>query len=399
MSSFPIIKFLFRKPWPVLTESMSFQPVLEAEEIPSVNEVVTFLSMSDQPMGLIITAVYDKNDLLQMANLQKMAKKVLPQTTLKIVMINFSMDKTLETAANKIGIKDIIDSGINTKALRFKLDFLIKALSTAPKVAPANEPIKKAEAVENVKKSSEHLPQFVEPLDCVDDIWCLNNETDAKKILGRWVIKFKGPGPYAAQWVDHAKGVWRFEFKKEVRDSFIMGDGDWFFKGDQKPDFIWKENLWLFTGETFELYYQEGTDFFKRVTLKNKILTVPKNSDYAKNKKNSILESFDQDLIIKKDSHLASQLESIEGETSKISNLSGKTKTDKIQNELLEGKLKTDKLGGELLQGKFAPNEVSDGKLTQKLKAGENQFSLDPLSLEIESQKLDRNWQNDIGCK
>lgn len=382
MSSFPIIKFLFRKPWPVLNEAMSLQPVLEAEEIPSVNEVVTFLSMSDQPMGLIISSIYDKNDLLQMANLIKMAKKVLPQTTLKVVMINFSMDKTLETAANKIGIKDIIDSSINTKALRFKLDFWIKALSTAPKTATENTTAKKLEPAEPSKKSQENTIQFIEALDCVEDIWSLPNEGDAKKILGRWVIKFFGPGPYAAQWVDHAKGIWRFDFRKEARDRFIMGDGDWFFRGDQKPDFIWKENTWLFSGESFELYYQEGSEVFKRASLRNKSLTVPKNSDYAKNKKTSILESFDQDLIIKKDSHLASQLESIDSETSKITNLSGKAKTDVIQDELLEGKISRENL--------------PLGELSQKIKPGENQISIDPLGLDIGPQKLNRNWESEI---
>jgi hypothetical protein len=395
MSSFPIIKFLFRKPWPILAEAMGLQPKLEVDEIPTVNEVVTYLSMSDQPMGLIITAVYDKNDLLQMANLIKMAKKVLPQTNMKVVMINFSMDKTLETAANKIGIKDIIDSGINTKALRFKLDFLIKALNTSPKTSSPNEVTKKLDP-ELTKKAPEQSVKFADPLDCVDDVWCLNDESDAKKILGRWIIKFKGPGPYAAQWVDHAKGIWRFEFKKEVRDTFIMGDGDWFFRGEQKPDFIWKENLWLFTGESFELFYQQGKDIFQRAFLKNKILTISKNSDYAKNKKNSILESFDQDLIIKKDGHLASGLESIEAETSKITNLAGKSKTDIIQNESLEGKLKTEKLGGKLLQGKFAPEGVPKGELSQKLKPGENQLNVDPLGLDIELDQgpVNGSWQH-----
>jgi len=396
MSSFPIIKFLFRKPWPILAEATGLQPKLEVDEIPTVNEVVTYLSMSDQPMGLIITAVYDKNDLLQMANLIKMAKKVLPQTNMKVVMINFSMDKTLETAANKIGIKDIIDSGINTKALRFKLDFLIKALNTTPKSTPTNEATKKLDAKETAKKTPEQLAHFIDALDCVDDVWCLNDESDAKKILGRWIIKFKGPGPYAAQWVDHAKGIWRFEFKKEMRDTFVMGDGDWFFRGEQKPDFIWKENLWLFSGDSFELFYQEGKDIFKRAFLKNKILTISKNSDYAKNKKNSILESFDQDLIIKKDAHLANGPESIESETSKFTNLAGKSKTDIIQNESLEGKLKTEKLGGELLQGKFGSEGAPNGELSQKLRPGENQISVDPLGLDIELDQgeVNSNWHH-----
>lgn len=380
MSNVPVIKFLFRSEWNVLSEALQLNPIYESVEIGSANDLSVYLTGT--PAGLIVTSLRDKNDLVQLATFLKQIKKSTNPPSIKVFVVNFSGDKQFEKAVAKLGILDIIEHKIQTKALRFKIDFMMKSVNAqVKKNAGAQGAPAAVKTLENKtldKKVSENAPVWENPLDCEDDIWLLKSEQDCKKVLTRWLVKLMGPSPYVAQWVDTGTaGVWKFDFKGE--NVFIFGKGHWYFRGDQKPDFIWSENIWSFTGSSFELFYKEDEVVNPRLKLKDKILTIAKNSDYAKTKENSIVESFDKELVFKKTGIQPDGSETLEKDQDNFKNLEGKGKTDALNQGPLSGKGKT--------------SQISTDPLSMDLKPGENQTSSDPLSQKAETGKTSSFWK------
>jgi len=409
MTNVPIIKFMFRSEWKTLPDALHMGPVYSSEEFDSANDVTTFLS--GVPAGLVIVSLQDKNDLVQLATMMKLVKKVASSTTLKVMVVNFSGNRQFEKAVDKLGILDLVDGKIQTKALRYKIDFMMKSINAQIKKT-TNAATSTVKALENTKnqekKAAENIPVWASPLDCEDDIWILRTEVDCKKIISRWLIKLVGPSPYVAGWVESGTpGLWKFDFKSN-KDSFIAGKGTWYFKGDQKPDFIWNENIWTFTGESFELYYKQENQTLSRLNLKDKILTITKTSEFAKMREKIILESFDKDLVFKKELQANIENENFDGEKEKLQNLEGKGKTDSITQGPLSGKSKTDALAHDPLSGKSKTDSLNQGPLSGKmqpsgskkddplamdLEAGENSSFNDPLTQKTKTTKGSTFWK------
>lgn len=370
-TSVPVIKFLFKSEWKVLSEALQLNPIYESQSFENASDLSGHLAQNSA--GMIVTSLRDKNDLIQLATLMKMVKKLSPNTLVKVMVVNFSGDKQYEKAVAKLGIMDLVEERIATKALRFKIDFMMKSINVHIKKAanaPTTNAVKSLEQNKGPEVASADLskPQWNQPLDNENDVWLLKADQDCKKILTRWLIKLMGPSPYVAQWTDTATpGVWKFEFKGESND-FISGSGAWYFRGDQKPDFIWAENLWSFTGNAFELFYKEGTAIAHRVMLKDKQLLISKNSDYAKTKESIIIESFDKDLVFKKELGAAGGAEAFDKEQEKYKNLEGKGKTDSLKGGPLSGKGKTSQINTDPLSMDLAPgdNDLSSDQLAQK---------------------------------
>ena len=391
-----LFKFLFRSEFKTLNESLLIKTTIPTQACESANELVK--SLGSATSGLIVCALKEKSDLIELATFLKITKKNTKICPTKILVINLSGDKQFEKAILRLGIADIVEPSINAKGLRFKIDFLMRSLSVMTKQnsgmnssvqASAKEEIKSSE-----KKQSEFIPTWSPGLECEDDIWILRTENDCKKVLTRWLVKFMGPSPYVAQWVDSGTpGVWRFDFKDDNR-VFIFGQGSWFFRGDQKPEFVWSENNWLFTGSSFELFYKEEENVHHRLKLKDRALTICKNSDFAKTKLQKIIESFNKELVFRNDIQSDGEDESIENETDLYKNLSGKGKTDTLDYDPLSGKGKTSTLDyGPLsgkgktsninidpLSGKGKTAQLGGGPLSMDLNPGDNDLSSDPLS-------------------
>lgn len=330
-SSLPILKFLFRDDWKVLTECLKGNPEILSEEMPSVNDLVSYISGSDA--SLVFTALWKKEDIPLISNFIKLQKKIAAGTIVKIVIINFSGDREFEKQLMKLGIQEIIDPKINAKALRFKIDFMIKSLNAQIKQNQTADPSRNFKTAEN-KLTDERLldqqPNWIEPLSHPDDIWLNKNKTDCKKVLGKWLTKLMGPGPFVGQWVSTKSNRWAFEIR-DGKDLFLKGQGFWEFSGIQKPEFIAKENAWFFAGEQFELAYVEEGKRFIRMTVQDNALNICKNSQPAKAKEELIIETFDKELFFKKYSDRLKDLEG-KGKTDILSSgpLSGNTSTDQI---------------------------------------------------------------------
>ena len=368
MSSIPVIKFMFTSEWSVLNEALSFTPVYESESYNAAGDLTTALGMAQA--GMVVAALKDKNDLIQLATLMKMVKKLSPGTFVKVIVVNFSGDKQFEKAVAKLGILDLVEPRIQTKALRFKVDFMMKSVNAHLKKVSSSQSSNQVKSVEATKtqdkKSSDNSPIWKDSLDNENDIWLLKNEADCKKVLTRWLIKMMGPSPYVAQWVEsNNPGVWRFDFKAEM-DTFLSGRGSWFYKGDQKPDFIWAENLWSFAGSEFDLFYKEGNEITSRLCLKDRQLIIAKNSDYAKTKEQIIAESFDKDLVFRKEMACKTESDSVDKDVEKYKNLEGQGKTDAFTHKPLAGKGNTSLLNTD--------------PLSMDLNPGDSDLSSDPMS-------------------
>ena len=370
MSSVPIIKFMFAGEWSVLNEALAMATPYESESYSAAGDLTTALGMTQA--GMVVASLRDKNDLIQLATLMKMLKKLSPSTFVKVIVVNFSGDKQFEKAVEKLGILDMVEARIQTKALRFKIDFMMKSVNVHLKKVAALQANNAVKAVDTAKKQETKVqdtaPIWKDSLDNENDIWLLKNESDCKKVLTRWLIKMMGPSPYVAQWVEtNNPGVWRFDFKSEM-ETFITGKGSWFYKGDQKPDFIWAENTWSFAGSSFDLFYKEGAEVISRLCLKDKQLTIAKNSDYAKTKEQNIIESFDKDLVFKKELGGKVESDTVDKDAEKYQNLEGKGKTDALKQNPLSGKGKTSHLNTDPLSMDLNPedNNLSSDPLSQK---------------------------------
>ncbi len=381
MSSVPVIKFLFRSEWKVLSEALKINPVYDSEAFGTAAELSTFLSGNSA--GMVVCSLRDKNDLIQLAMLMKLVRKAAPNTLIKVIVVNFSGEKQFEKAVAKLGILDMVEDRIQTKALRFKIDFMMKSINAHQKrvaAAPAASAVKNLEQNKaQDKKNLENTPTWNPPLENSNDIWILKNESDCKKVLTRWLVKMMGPSPYVAQWIEtKSPGIWKFDFKNEHGD-FVEGKGAWFYRGDQKPDFVWAENIWLFTSPSFDLFYQEEGETVSRMSLKDRQLRIAKNSEYARTKESSIVESFDKEFAFRKESEGKADAEAFEKEQNNFKNLEGKGKTDSLHGGPLSGKGKT--------------SHLNSDPLSMDLEPGENDLSSDPLSQKNSGDKKSSFWK------
>jgi hypothetical protein len=311
MSEILLVKYLFKKDWSPLEEivdrySKEFGDIYDVSNDKELVQVVTSSSAT-----IVIASVTSKEDLTLILTFLKTQRKLMKDGNLKVSVVNYLDNKQVEAALMKLGCQEVIDPNMKSKALKFKMDFWKKALSAG--VNKANENLNaalKEKAASEAKQQKSSDPKTAElkaivwnePLKHVDDMWINKSQNDVKKILSRWMIKFMGPSPYVAQWteVPGKRGLWKFVFKEGTRESFHMADGEWYFSGEHKPDFVWKENLWLVSGQKFQLYYREDDETIVRFQANPKTIEVSKNSNYALSREKLILETFDQEVLVKK---------------------------------------------------------------------------------------------------
>lgn len=376
-----ILKFLFMQNWKPLEDS----GVLTSEEkFGNTAELLTYVQSSEKP-SLILCSLGSKNDLLQIASLLKITKKMNSETGIKLAVVNFSGSKQFEVALQKLGLLDIVEPTINAKGLKFKLNLWTKNLTASTaKSSFQMKSLKSSEGQKgNEKKVVESNSTFLPAMTTPDDIWIHLKEYECKKILGRWLVRLMGPSPYVAQWVEveNKPGVWKFEFREGQRQDFLAGAGNWFFKGEQKPDFNWKENIWYFTGDNTDLFYFDE-EVLPRLQLKNRQLAICENSQAAVQKEKVIRDSFDKDLVFKKDVERLANLEGkggpeeISSEAKTAEGGKGESNADEIKGRLKgksetstqEGYLKSKEGKSELIENEAQKNSSKEGKPTEAAK-------------------------------
>jgi len=358
-----LVKFLFRSSWAPLEEVLRVDSKdFVAIRNPADAKELQILLSEGSPM-LVICSVQSKEDITAVLGFLKTHKKLVKESHIKFAAVNFTNNRQVETALMKAGCQEALDPAMRGKQLKFKLDFWKKALAG---VGPKGNDFKMKDMAATAK--AEVRPDGVvwgEPLKHVDDMW-LTKPADAKRIMGKWLVKFMGPSPMVAQWQDvsGAKGTWRFVFKDGIRDVFQAAEGNWFYQGEQKPEFVWRENLWMITGKLGRLVYRdEGGDTVRFIATSN-TLEICKNSTYAQSREKAIIESFDQELMVKKGLISAGDAEAFDKERSSLDALKGKTEGEEaLGGDPLSGKGSTDQLGGDPLSGKAATDKLQGDPL------------------------------------
>lgn len=330
MTEISLTQYLFVETWAPLTEAMKSSPQFVVEDINgSPQDVMTFLSGNQA--SLVFVSLNTKEDLLALAHLVKMAKKIFKDKPYKFIAVNLSGNKTIEKALLKLGILDIIEDTIKPRALRYKIDFWMKSLAHSLKtknITDSNKKeIKLAETNASMDKKAESAFWLPE-ISCRADVWLIRNVLENnKRILGRWLIKMCGPSPLVSSWVDipGEANTWRFSVKDSHKELLNLSRGEWVFKGENKPDYNWKEHIWLFTCEKGELTFHEDNKVFKRFYIEDKNLRICKNSEFAKSKQEIIFETFNQEIIQRNDEVLDPADKNISTENHETSYLSGKS--------------------------------------------------------------------------
>lgn len=336
-SSTPIYRFLFRADWKLLIDALQLNPEKESDEFLSAAELTSTVNCDGA--GLIICSLRDKADLIQLATFVKSNRKLMKDSYVKIIVVNFSGDHQFDQAISKLGILDVIEPKITMKALRFKIDLCLKSLNTQTAKAYESDTKKHTDLETQLaqKKPHELILSWLDPLDCLDDIWLISKDSSSQKIGEKWLLSVMGPGPETAHWtpVKDKLHHWIFEFQPGERKTFMTGTGHWYFRGEQKPEFNWKEKAWMLTGVSLELYYQDESHQLIRLRSQEKTLNLCRNSVAAISKEDLLLTS-----IKNATDHLKS------GEK-----LSGRSSTDHLRHDPLSGRSSTDHLDHSPLKG------------------------------------------------
>jgi hypothetical protein len=278
--------------WKVLDEALAINPAVPMEMLSLDLEEATY-ELKEFERALILCFVSGDADLRALTKFKEVFKKEF-NNLYKFVPVLLKTNSLFETKLRKLGYTDWLDHNITSKSLRHKLDRWLVLINT------------KSHTPET--KEKEALLSWVEATDNFDDFWVLK-ESDCKKILQNISLKLFGPGPAVSRWVDVEKNVWKFEIKEGERDEFLPLGGAWYFSGDQKPDFVWSSNTWLFVGSSPKLFYKneaEGSEDFKFKTENGKVIS-RKNSMPALNRQKKIMETFDQSLTFKKDASIVTK--------------------------------------------------------------------------------------------
>jgi len=381
-----VAKFLFKKEFSSLSNALNAEPAYDVVELADSAQTA-FKSLSEEQATLVIVSLNSKEDLIQLTYLVKESKKA--NLIVKFV-VSTALGAKFDKAISKLGIMDYLEATMTSKALRYKVDFWIKSLRVQLKKTVVEDPsIKKKTVSEQEaqakKKNTEMELTWAPPMDCVEDIWLVRPE-DVRKVMGKYLVRAKGPSPYVARWVESSRpGHFEFKFKSEVND-YCSKEAVWYFKGAQKPDFVWKENIWMITGDNYDLFCEVDGQVISRMSLKNKVLTVSEISEYAKTKEGIIVESFDRSLVSGGEGLEDEEAAFDEDGSNRFKNLEGKNKTDHIEAGPLSGKAKTEHQEGAPLSGKSQTDQLS-GPLSGKQKTTDH-IDSGPLSGEVETDDV-----------
>ncbi len=388
MTDIVLVKYLFKDEWSPLEEvvSKNADQFSEVYEVSNEKELLTVIESS--PATLIVASVTGKDELGLVINFLKNHRRVVKESNIKFSVVNFINNKQVETALMKLGCQEVMEPTMRDKALKFKIDFWKKSLSVGQKKETEIKLALKDKATDPNDKSKQVVNPitWVDALKSVDDMWLVKSPQDVKKVLTRWMVKVMGPSPFVAQWneVPGQRGVWKFTFKDGLRDTFHSADGDWIFKGDQKPEFVWKENLWMISGTNFQLYYQDENEVLSRFRVSPSAVEVCKNSSYALSRERAIVESFDQEILVKKGLKIDDSKTEIEedkkGDGLLTQDISGQAAlSTKYKNtvalELEDApedakKLKVDSSTAKRLRGKSSTDDLGDGSYEGEVEDG-----------------------------
>jgi hypothetical protein len=301
MGTISVIKFLFTKEHKVLDDLLAGYRAspekFEVEECRISQELATILGAAER--GVIVAALRSKDDLSQIANFVKKDSKLLGKVSYKFLVIDYTRDSNFQQILAKMGILDILNPDVATKALKHKLDLLVGALGGARPEAPA--PAAKPAAAKAAEKRPESRVSWAPPLDLEDDIWLVDQPQSIKSLLATWTIHVTGPSTNIGRWVRHGDDAWCFDVRETEREIFAPSSGKWILRGQKIPEISWEGRYWIFRGSEFELFFEAGAVRKTKLRAGAAGFEVAKNSMNGEIKRSFIEESFRTKYVFKSD--------------------------------------------------------------------------------------------------
>jgi hypothetical protein len=335
--------------YPAISNALQIEPALEAVELSTIDDGINFINTTAR--SVLVINLKTKDDLVYIIKLFKESNKTSNQV--KFIVVDYARNLRFYEILSKLGLPHFIDLRVNFKAIRFKLDYVIKTFkeSDQKNLNPKNGIKFVASSAEVDSNQNLKVPEWLPALDIMDDIWILKNEIDCKTLMNKWVVKMMGPSPHAGNFHStQVMGTWEFRFKNG-KEYFSRGNGKWLFKGEKKPDFLWDENRWNFRSDYYELYYQTNNSIHLRFQVKENVLKIAANSSHALQKEDLIIKSFDENFLYQiKSASFGNEKYDDDYTPRKLEDLKGKGNTEHLASKPLSGEIDTDKLSSKLLE-------------------------------------------------
>lgn len=390
MNDIVILKFLFHENFSILTDAIAStveKGGIEVEEAITSKETATILA-SYSGGGIVFASLKTKEDMMQIASFMKKESKMMASSNYKFIVIDYANNKEFTSILSKMTITEIMKPDIQLRALKHKLNLWLTPFLEKKKNTQKNEEqtVKKTEVQQEKptpKKETDSIKlNWQDPLKLEDDIWIIKDANDCKNILSNWLVRITGPSPAIGKWKKEKENEWRYVIVEKEKNLFTPGDGNWFFQGEQTPEFKWDENIWIFKGSQFEIFFLGSKGRFSRIKVNsNKTADVAKNSVYAQKKEQLILDSFKMELIVdKSDLPLGEELSAIlENKTSE--ELSVEIEDNRIGEEL---ETKIDKVDSIDLNFEEENKRTEDDELSYDNKKDKEKSNLLEINLDNE---------------
>ena len=348
-------------------------------------------SLNENSNGVLLFSVKTKSDFQALVALFKQYNTEIKSGKLKLALIQIKKNYKIEAILRKFGCNEFLDSDINQKSLRFKVDFWARGiLKNLEKEIQKELSYSKREAS---KKSNANLAEVkranfkdIESLKEEVDIW-ISKENNCKKVLSKWLISMYGPSPHVAHWESCGNDTWKFLINDESKNSFYEPQGHWYFVG-LKPEFNWKDKLWGFSSQDARLYFKGEDIECERLYVKEHTLYISQNSKYANLLKTKILDSAQSSFNIERAKQKEIEEEKrFKDEETKKEYMEGESSTDHIDGYMsgkTEGEDKLEDLSGQL---KKLEKKHEDLKNKMKNASGKEAKDLAGQIKEIEAKK------------
>jgi hypothetical protein len=198
--------------------------------------------LKEDGQGLFLFNMAAKQHLQSAVMVLKNFKKFTKKGLLKPACITDIKNKKVDKILAKYGCTEVLDPYIKPKSLTYKIDFWSRSLDKILEKQEVEEEIKQSQqkAREAKKDEGKKKEDFVteKALSLQSDIWIINQKSDCKKVLRRWLIRALGPSPHVGTWVElepqpgDKLPTWKYVFKDERQgENFVSEEGAWFFYG------------------------------------------------------------------------------------------------------------------------------------------------------------------------
>lgn len=328
MNSINLILFKVDESTNIFSISNSFEED-EAFDVYKTVELIELSSIFEMNHdGVFLFSIKMKEDLQHIVEILKKNKNEIKAGKLKPVFVQEKRNQKIEILLSKLGCKDFIESSINEKSFKFKIDFWKKSLLKNIKKSKSANLSSNQKSEENIIKAKGVVIQVDALQKDEVDFW-LSPEHACKRVLNKWLINLHGPSPHVGKWESDSDDKWKFIIESKADKAFKFESGHWFFEG-MKPEFNWKLKTWTFSSDNPSLYFLNEMTHYK-FRLQDENLNICKNSKHALSLKEKILDSANSEFNIESNNSLVdNDKESFDKKNKIDTKMKGDSETEKM---------------------------------------------------------------------